>query len=417
MTTATIETPIPAIPLDQLDIYHLDWDSPEVAANPYPYFDEARKKHPWLTKTNAGYVVFGYKAIRDLMNQDDKFRTSFDGIVELLGAKGTPWGRFTEDQMLNMSDDEHQGLRSAFAAQFTPRYANMIRPIMQENMTNLLEEWLPKRKMDFAEFASFYPVSVMARMIGAPVEAIPGIRDSLETLGLAYSLDPRREPALQKAIVHIDEFCRDLMEDRRRNPRTEGDPDLLDMLITASREGGISDRKLVDLLIFLFVAGYDTSKNVLGWLMRELTTQPDVYKRCAEDAEYCRKVVEEFLRFFNPSHSFRFTNEQFTYGGVIFPKDVMVFFSLSMSGHDPFIFNQPGIFDPDRPLDQNARHIAFGLGRHMCLGQYIARAQLQEGIHLIARHMLNPKIVGELRFKPFPGNWGLASLPIEFEPA
>lgn len=417
MTTATIDPARTATPLGQLELYHLDWDSPEVAADPYPYFDEARKKHPWLAKTNAGYLVFGYQAIRDLMDQDGKLRTSFDGIVELLGAKGTPWGRFTEEQMLNMSDDDHKALRDAFAAQFTPRYANSIRPIMRENMSRLLEDWVPRGRIDFAEFASYYPVSVMTRMIGAPLEVIAEIRDSLEALGLAYSLDPRREPTLQEAIVHIDEFCRELLEDRRLHPASTGGNDLLDMLIAASTEKGITDRKLVDLLIFLFVAGYDTSKNVLGWLMRELIKRPDVYQRCAEDIEFCRKVVEEFLRFFNPSHSFRFTDQELTYRGVIFPKDTMIFFSLSMSGRDPFTFDQPAVFDPERPIDPKSRHIAFGLGRHMCLGQYIARAQLQEGIHLVAKHMSNPRIVGEMRYKPFPGNWGLASLPIEFDPA
>jgi cytochrome P450 len=319
--------------------------------------------------------------------------------------------------MLNMSNQDHQTLRDTFAARFTPRYANSIRPLMQENMMRLLREWLPRRRIDFAEFASYYPVSVMTRMIGAPLDVIPDIRASLEALGLAYSLDPKREPSLQKAIIHIDGFCRGLIEERRRNPDHEGvSEDLLDILIEASTEGGISDRKLIDLLIFLFVAGYDTSKNVLGWMMREMTQHPEIYRRCAEDIDYCRRVVEEFLRYFNPSHSFRLTDQELVYDGVIFPKDTMLFFSLSMSGRDPNVFERPDEFDPNRLLEPGARQIAFGLGKHMCLGQYIARAQLQEGIHLVAQHMLDPRIAGELTYKPFPANWGLASLPIEFTP-
>jgi cytochrome P450 len=418
MTTTSMPKDRPATPLADLDLYHLDWDAPEVPANPYPFFEEARKKHPWLLKTSTGYVVFGYRAIRDLMFQDDKMRTSFDEIVTIMGAENTPWGRFTEEQMLNMSAENHRAIRDTFAARFTPRYANSVRPIMQENMLALLREWLPKRRIDFAEFASFYPVSVMTRMIGAPLDVIPGIRDSLEALGLAFSLDPKRLPSLQKAIEHIDGFCRDLVEERRRSPRREGHAeDLLDILIEASAEGGIDDRKLIDMLIFLFVAGYDTSKNVLGWMMREMTAHPDIYRRCAEDADYCRQVVEEFLRYWNPSHSFRATDQEITYDGVIFPKDTMLFFSLSMSGRDPSIFDRPDEFDPDRAVDPKNRQIAFGLGKHMCLGQYIARAQLQEGIHLVAQHMLNPRIVGELEYKPFPVNWGLSFLPIEFTPA
>src|SRR5690606_6521353 len=119
-----------------------------------------------------------------------------------------------------------------------PRYANQIRPLMREIMGNLLDEWLPKGGFDFAEFASYYPVSVMTSMIGARLDVIPGLRESLETLGRAYSLDPRLEPALQKAILHLDAFCKELVAERRRHPDHEGPPDLLDMLIEASREGG-----------------------------------------------------------------------------------------------------------------------------------------------------------------------------------
>ena len=110
----------------------------------------------------------------------------------------------------------------------------------------------------------------------------------------------KREPSLQKAITQMDEFCQNLMDERRRNPKRAGDEDLLDMLIEASKEGGINDRQLADLLIFLFVAGYDTSKNVLGWMMREMIQQPEIYARCGQDIEYCRKAVERVFPLFQP---------------------------------------------------------------------------------------------------------------------
>lgn len=53
----------------------------------------------------------------------------------------------------------------------------------------------------------------------------------------------------------------------------------------------------------------------------------------------------------------------------------------------------------------------------MCLGQYIARAQLQEGLHQIAQRMRKPRLVGEFGWRPYPGTWGLKGLPIEFTPA
>ncbi|MCX7863840.1 MAG: cytochrome P450 [Novosphingobium sp.] len=407
------------IPIHELDLYRLPWNTPEMAADPYPHIAAARCKHPWLAVTDEGYVVIGYQAIRDLMELDreDKLRPSFDGIIDILGARDTPWGRFTAEQMLALSGEEHKVLRDTFAAKFTPRYANQIRPLMRKIMRSLLEEWLPKGSFDFAEFASYYPVSVMTSMIGAPLSVIPGLRESLETLGRAYSLNPDLEPALQKAILHLDDFCHELVAERRRNPLHEGPEDLLDMLIEASNSGGIPERQLIDMLIFLFEAGYDTSKNVFTYMMWEMTRHPEIYRKCGEDLEYCRKAVEEFLRYFNPSHSFRFTNADIVYDGVFIPKDTMLFFSLIQSGRDPAVFERPDEFDPERTIDPARRHLAFGLGKHMCLGQYIARAQIQEGLHLCARHMRNPSVAGPVTFRPYPGIYGLETLPLAFDPA
>jgi cytochrome P450 len=95
----------------------------------------------------------------------------------------------------------------------------------------------------------------------------------------------------------------------------------------------------------------------------------------------------------------------------------MLFFPLSIVGRDPTVYDEPHEFRPER-MAQGARpQMAFGLGKHMCLGQFIARAQLQEGLHLIARRMRNPHRTGESARRPFYGIWGLKGLPIEFTPA
>ena len=400
---------------DELDLYHLPWSEPAFAADPYPHFAAARARHPWLAKSDAGLVVFGLKAIRDLLSRDDSLRTAFDGIIEIMGAHNSTWGRFAQEQMLALPEREHKLLRDTFAARFTPRYANQLRPIMQEIIAGLLDEWLPRGQIDFEEFASYYPVAVTTRMIGAPPEAIPGLRSSMEALGLAFSLDPARLPALDKAFAHLDGFCQGLIDTRRANPHEADDADLLDILIDAADAGGVTRRQLVDLLIFLFVAGYDTSKNVLTYMMYLMTRHPEIYARCASDHDYCRKVVEEALRVYNPSSTFRITTRDIAYDGVMIPAETMVFFTLNVSGRDPGASEDADRFDPDRAVDPALRHVAFGLGKHMCLGQYIARAQLQEGIHAVAGRMRNPRLAGEPGWRPFPGVWGIDGLPLAFD--
>src|SRR5690606_4538947 len=105
------------------------------------------------------------------------------------------------------------------------------------------------------------------------------------------------------------------------------------------------------------------------------------------------------------------------YRDVLLPRDTLLFFPVSVVGRDPSAFDDPHRFDPERALDVDRRHLAFGRGAHMCLGQYIARAQLQEGLHLIAQRLENPRRDGPMGWRPFPGVWGIKGLPITFDAA
>jgi cytochrome P450 len=316
-----------------------------------------------------------------------------------------------------MPPDQHRLVRDTFAPKFTPRFANQLRPMMRDTVTKLLDEWVPKGRFDFEEFASYFPISVMFSLVGAPHEGIRLLRDDLEAIGLAYSLEKERFPRIQEGMVRLEGFIDDVIANRRGRRRADGAEDLLDLLVRAGDDGNINHRQLADLISFFFIAGYDTSKNVLTFTMYTLLKYPEVYRRCAEDHDYCRKVIEEALRWFNPGTPSRFVNYDFVFRDVLLPKDAMLFFPLSISGRDPGAFPEADVFDPDRIVDPDKRHIAFGLGKHMCLGQYIARNQLQEAIHQIAQRMRDPKLDGEIGWRPFHGTWGLRGLPITFTAA
>lgn len=403
--------------ITELELPFLPVDEARFAADPFPFLAAARAEHPWLATSNIGYFVHEYTALKELLVQDDKLRTSFDGIVEMMNARGTPWGRFTENQMIAYSGEAHKRLRTLFALRFTPRQADSHRALMRSVISQLLDEWAPKEQFDFEEFASWFPISVMMTLVGAPRDEVGRLRSSLETLGLGFSMDHDIMPKLQEAIVVLDDFVHVLMAERRDNPLPEGENDLLRVMFDASEEGNLSDRELADLLIFLFIAGFDTSKNVLTYTMYLMLQHPEIYQRCASDHAYTGRVIEEALRYFSPATTFRMTSEELVYRDVVIPKDTMLFFPLSVVGRDPGAFEEPDRFDPDRTLDTEQRHVAFGRGAHMCLGQYIARAQLQEGLHLIAQRIKDPRLAGAVGWRPFPGNWGIKGLPIEFTSA
>jgi cytochrome P450 len=301
------------------------------------------------------------------------------------------------------------------APSLTPQQAKKLRPLMRQVMTELLDEWLPKGEFDFEEFASYFPISVMCSLIGAPREAIPSLRASMEAFGLSMSLDRDFLPQLEAAMKTLDEFSQKLVAERLANRKPKGEEDLLETMIGAMEDGRLAEREVYDLLIFLFVAGYDTSKNAMTLMMDVLIDKPGIYRRCAEDIAFCNKVTEENFRYLTTSTIPRVTTRDITYRDVEIPAGTLLFFPVSISGRDELAFDHAGEFDPDR--GDVKKHITFGLGAHICLGQFIARAQIAEGFHQIAKRMRNPRRTGPSAWRPFYGVWGLKGLPIAFDQA
>jgi cytochrome P450 len=390
-------------------------DTPEFGRDPFSRFAEARAQHPWLAKTTYGYVVTEYAAIRDLLSMDDRMRPPHEVIIAAMNAEGSRWERFQLDSLMAVSGDTHRRIRDVVAPMFTPRAANQHRELMRATIRGVLDEWAPKGSFDFEEFASYFPINVMGALLGADPAAIPGLKTSLETLGLSFNMIPGFLPKLDEACATLEDYLARFIAERRAGVRRNTEPDLLDALLGAYDAGGLNDTELNSLLIFLFVAGYDTSKNVLTFIMHELMDRPEVYARCAEDPAYCRKVVEETLRYESPGTASRISDAEVVYRDVVIPKDTMLFLPMSIAGRDPATFAEPDRYDPERP---NAnRHLAFGRGAHICLGQYIARAQIEEGLHQIAQRLKDPKRAGPSGYRPFPGTWGMKGLPITFTPA
>ena len=396
-----------------LKLHSLPMADPAFSADPWPELAKAREAHPWLAACDFGHVVHQYDAMRDLLWLDHSLTGAYHDVVEIMEAEGTPWGRFQHESLLAQTGDSHKRIRSVLAPAFTPQQANKHRALMQQVIAQLLDEWVPKGEFDFEDFASFFPITVMCSLIGAPTTAIASLRSSMEAFGLSMSMDKRVLPRLNEATLVLDAFAREIVAERRKGRKAPGEEDMLEVLINTLDDGKLSERELYDLLIFLFVAGYDTSKNMLTLTMQLLIDRPEIYRRCAEDHAFARSVVEESFRYGSTTSNQRVLNEEIEYRDVVLEKDAIVWFPLSVATHDPRYAEHADTFDPGR--QQKNPHIGFGLGPHICLGQYIARAQIHEGLHLIAQRLLNPRTPGPEGYRPFPGTWGLRGLPIEFD--
>ena len=400
--------------VNDMDLPELPVEQAAFAADPMRYVDAARLKHPWLAKFHAGYVVHGYQAVKDLLYMDDKMRVNFDGIVEYFGAQGTDWGRFMESMLPTQSGAKHKRLRASVAQAFTPRRANQTRPLMQQVIWQLLDEWAPRGQFDFAEFASYFPVAVMCGLLGVSSEPIRGIRDALETQVAAMSLNKDLLPHLLAGYDDLWGFADSLVLERETSGAAQ-DGSLIEALIASKNAGSLDETELRFMLMVLLLAGYDTSKNVLTLTMHTMLKHPDMWRRCAADQAYCAKAVEEILRHSAITTPYRLLTQDIDYQGITFPEGIILCFATPLAGRDPSVFPDAMAFKPDRV--QATPHLAFGRGMHICLGQFLAKAQLEEGLHLIAKRLRSPRLAGEVTWRPFLGAWGLRTLPIAFEAA
>ena len=395
-----------------LKLAHLPIETAEFGTDPMPFFAAARASHDWLAASNVGTVVTEYRAIDELLRRDDKLKMPGGNIVDIMGARGTGWGEFAEDQMLCSSGERHARLRGSVSAALGPGNVKRLRPLMRSTVASLLDEWAPKGAFDFTEFAANFPVRVMCALIGAPTDRLSEIMSSLEIHGSSFNLVVEDMPVIEAAYQTLWRFVDGLIAERGA---AGGEGDLLDALIASNNTGNLSDTELRQMLILLFAAGYDTSKNLLTLMMHSMLQHPEIWQRCATDYEYCKKAVKEQLRHTSPSNSYRVVTETFEYRDVVFPKDDMLIFPLSISGRDGTVFAHPDKFDPER--SEKAGNIAFGRGIHICLGMFLAQANVEEGMHLIAQRLKNPRLAGEVVWRGFPGVWGIKNLPIASDPA
>jgi cytochrome P450 len=310
--------------IDELDLMELPIEDRAFGADPEPWFEQARAKHPWLAKFTHGYLVHGHREVRELIQMDDRLHIATDDVVEIMGATGKPWGDFMKALLIARHGEDHRRMRDALKPFFKPRRIAAHVGLIREVVCALLDEWAPKGEFDFTEFASNFPVAVMFGLIGADIADLPKIKWALEVQGLSYSLDASLLPQMEEAHAMMMAFNSELVAKRRASG--EQRDDLLQELIKAEDRGQLSHQEVCEQLFFLFAAGYDTSKNQLGMTARLLFQQPELWERCARDREFCTLAIEEGLRHSSPSSPPRIALEDIEYGGVLIPKGTHLMF-------------------------------------------------------------------------------------------
>ncbi|MER5276065.1 cytochrome P450 [Streptomyces sp. NPDC002809] len=311
-------------------------------------------------------------------------------------------------ELLGVDDPEHNVQRRMLIPSFTVRRTAALRPSIQEIVDRLLdalaEQGPPAELVD--AFALPVPSMVICALLGVPYAD----HEFFE----AQSRRLLRGPAgsdVDEARDALSEYFRVLIERKRRAP---GDG-LLDELIAKQLETGAVDLdELVRLAQILLVAGHETTANMISLGTLTLLQHPEQLALMrAGGPDGMAHVVEELLRFLSIADGIsRVAVEDIEVGGVTFRAGDGVLLSTAVINRDEAVYPAPDELD----LARGARnHVAFGFGIHQCLGQNLARAELEIALPALFDRLPGLRLAvpaEEIPFKPGDTVQGLLELPV-----
>ncbi|MFF2327227.1 MULTISPECIES: cytochrome P450 [unclassified Streptomyces] len=310
-------------------------------------------------------------------------------------------------ELLGVDDPEHHTQRRMLIPSFSVKRIAGLRPRIQETVDRLLDAMVeqgPPADLVSA-FALPVPSMVICALLGVPYADHEFFEDRSRVL-----LRGPGAADIEAARSALDDYFRALIA-RKRTDRGDG---LLDELITQQLEAGAIDRdELVQLAEILLVAGHETTANMISLGTFTLLQHPDQLDRLRTSEDLMPAAVEELLRFLSIADGLsRVATDDIEVGGVTIRAGDGVILSTSAINRDEAAYPSPDELDLGR---QQRHHVAFGFGIHQCLGQNLARAELEIALRTLFDRLPELRLAApadEIPFKPGDTIQGMLELPV-----
>lgn len=401
--------------LADLDLPEVDTTSAAYLEDPHGTWSAVRERH-WLARTERGVNVLSYQGNHDLL-RCRQLHAVGDAPLAMQGITDGPLHRYwTEALLFSMDGERHARLRKLQAHAFTPKMIDRLRPAMRSVTMDLLAPFAGEGRCEFAaQFAGRYPIEIFARVLGIPSADFPRFeRWSTDlALMLSFPVAPVQD-RVESAISNLFDYVAELVARRRTDP---GDDLLTELLKVEAGGERLRPDELPGQVANLIFGGGDSTRNQLSYLLLAFCEHPEQWRRLAEDPSLAPQAVEEGMRL-HPIAAFtmRLVAEDFAYAGVRFPAGTLLILRSDCANRDAGVFPEPDTFDITR--DNAARQVTFGGGSHHCLGAYLARAELQEALPILARTMPNVRLDGPGVWRPYSSMiLGPETMPVAFDVA
>jgi hypothetical protein len=399
------------VDLDEVDPFGLEWRQA-----PWPLYRRFQDESPVHRFPQGGWLLTRFEDCSEVL-RDRRFGSDPSNLNETgraaIGANDVY--QPGSSVLLFIDPPDHTRIRSLVSKAFTPKVVSRLRPWLEGLVDRLLDARVEQGELEvLADLGYPLPAEVICQLLDVPLRD----RDQFRDWSAAASrlLDGNLEPAAQEAGVlatmQLFGYFAELLEDRRRHP---GD-DLLSGLVAAEEEGDrLTPEELLTTVVTLFVAGYETTMNLIGNGTLALLDHPGQLAALQADPSLARPATEEALRYEGPAQLVpRVALEPLRVGEAEVEAGDSVVVGIAAANRDPRRFADPDRFDLHRA---DAGHLAFSLGPHHCLGAALARLEAEVAFAAMARRLPQLELAGDRpRFRAHAILRGLEALPVRFTP-
>jgi cytochrome P450 len=353
------------------------------------------------------FLVSRYEDIRSVLTDP---RLSSRGASSMHMLPGYDMPPASPGAIISLDGEEHARLRRLLIGEFTVRRMEALRPYVQQIADERVDAMLagPGTADVVHDFALPIPSLVICELLGVPYADREAFQHDSEVL-IGFDADPATRTA---ATQRLSGYLGDLVGQRSAEPRD----DLLSRLIARANETGqpLTVQELITLGVTLLVAGHETTANMIALSTLVLLENPDQRGVLLGTSEPVGAAVEELLRYLTVIQFglLRHATEDVPVGDSVVRAGQWLVAAIQSGNRDEKVFPGPDAVDLGR---QARTHLAFGFGAHQCLGQQLARIEMQVALTTLFRRVptLRPAgPVARLEFKRNDVVYGLRSMPV-----
>lgn len=397
-----------------------NWALPAERIDPYPSFAQARQETPifWSDEMQC-YVLTRYGDVVEAVKNTEAFSSRdvlYSGEVPAEVRERLPDGYpYEPSSLVNGEGAHHSRIRKIVLSVLSPRRVESLKPLVMEVVEGLMADLPKSGTFDLcAALAVPLPLTVIARILGLPDADAARLKtwsDEFSILvGNPLINDAQRLHAAEE-LAGAREYLLAQIASRRAERRS----DLMSALVWAGAddpEGPLNDTELVSVCTQLMEAGNETVTILIGNLVYQLLSHPDQWRAVCSEESLRGPVVEETLRRMGAvTGMLRITTREVEIGGVRLEAGKRVVLMYAAANHDPEMFPEPDRFSADRP--RGNRHLAFGLGEHLCVGAPLARLEVRCVLDALCQLGDRLRLAGEPKWVPVPTLHGFSELPVK----